>query len=641
MTTPPPPGKPGLASSLRQAGTVFRSMARGLGLVFRASGFSAYLMFFLTATAGLVPVAVAWMTKLVVDTIGAAASDGRIALPLGLASGLGGEEPTRIVIILIAALLAIWIVDRAIVGIGGLVDTNVRLRTEHYIHTLLMRTAGRLDLAFYESPEYRNMLERATQGAIQSSYLMVSVVFQFIRTALQFISFALVLTGLHWLATVLIVVVTAPQMVAAGYHARRQFAMHFDLAEDSRLRHYVAALMSERDPAKEIRLFGLLDYLIERFSGLNRKFRRREMALRRSRNLIDLVLGVIADAGAAAIWIYVGIRALNGQITIGDVVLFTTAVASCKGTLIAMFQEGGMFYQHALYLGSLFGILDLNPASIPGSLTAPESAADGGAKRWGDRRAPRAVERGIEFRGVSFRYPGTDADVLHDLSFTLRPGESVALVGRNGSGKTTAVKLLTRLYDPTEGRILLDGHDLKEYDLESLHRTFGVIFQDFVRYALTARENVGFGDVGRVADSPTIEAAARKSGIHDTLSGLEQGYETYLGRQFGVGSDLSGGEWQRVGLSRAYMRDAGVLILDEPTASLDAFAEFEVFKAFSELMSDRISVVISHRFSNVRLAEHIIVLDEGRVAGEGNHEELMAAGGLYAEMFDTQAEGYR
>lgn len=641
MTTPPPPGKPGLASTLSQAGTVFRSMARGLGLVFRASGFSAYLMFFLTATAGLVPVGVAWTTKLVVDTIGAAASDGRFALPLGLASGPGGDEATRVVIVLIAALLAIWIVDRAIVGIGGLVDTNVRLSTEHYIHTLLMRTAGRLDLAFYENPEYRNMLERATQGAIQSSYLMVSVVFQFIRTALQFISFALVLTGLHWLATVLIVVVTAPQMVATGYHARRQFAMHFDLAEDSRLRHYVTALMSERDPAKEIRLFGLLDYLIERFSGLNRKFRRREIALRRSRNLIDLALGVVTDAGAAAIWIYVGIRALNGQITIGDVVLFTTAVASCKGTLIAMFQEGGMFYQHALYLGSLFSILDLNPASIPGSLTAPESAAAGGAKRWGDRRAPRAVERGIEFRGVSFRYPGTDADVLHHLSFTLQPGESVALVGRNGSGKTTAVKLLTRLYDPTEGRILLDGHDLKEYDLESLHRTFGVIFQDFVRYALTARENVGFGDVDRVGDAPATERAARKSGIHDTLSGLEQGYETYLGRQFGVGTDLSGGEWQRVGLSRAYMRDAGVLILDEPTASLDAFAEFEVFKAFSELMSDRISVVISHRFSNVRLAEHIIVLDDGRVAGEGNHEELMAAGGLYAEMFDTQAEGYR
>ncbi len=641
MTAPPPPKRTGLTSALKQAGTVFRSMARGLGLVFRASGFSAYLMFFLTATAGLVPVGVAWMTKLVVDTISAAASDGRIALPLGLASGPGGDPATRVVIILIAALLAIWIVDRAIVGIGGLVDTNVRLSTEHYIHTLLMRTAGRLDLAFYENPEYRNMLERATQGAIQSSYLMVSVVFQFIRTALQFISFALVLTGLHWLATVLIVVVTAPQMVAAGYHARRQFAMHFDLAEDSRLRHYVAALMSDRDPAKEIRLFGLLDYLIERFSGLNRKFRRREMALRRSRNLIDLALGIIADAGAAAIWIYVGIRALNGHITIGDVVLFTTAVASCKGTLIAMFQEGGMFYQHALYLSSLFGILDLNPASIPGSLTAPEAAAADGAKRWGDRRAPRTVERGIEFRRVSFRYPGTDADVLHDLSFTLRPGESVALVGRNGSGKTTAVKLLTRLYDPTEGRILLDGHDLKEYDLESLHRTFGVIFQDFVRYALTARENVGFGDVDRVADSGTIEAAARKSGIHDTLAGLEEGYETYLGRQFGVGTDLSGGEWQRVGLSRAYMRDAGVLILDEPTASLDAFAEFEVFKAFSELMSERISVVISHRFSNVRLAEHIIVLDDGRVAGEGNHEDLMAAGGLYAEMFDTQAEGYR
>ena len=616
-------------------------MARGLGLVFKASGAAAYLQFLLTAVAGLVPAGVAWLTKLVIDAITAAVSEGRIALPPGLASALGSGEPTRVVIILIAALLGVWIVERAIVGVGGLVDTSVRLSTEHHTHTLIMRTAGRLDLAFYENPEYRNMLARATEGAIDSSYTMVFVVFQVIRTGLQFISMALILSGLHWLATVAIIVLTAPQMLAAGYHARREFAMYYEVAEDTRLRHYVAELISERDPAKEIRLFGLLDYLLDRFSGLNRKFRRREMALRRRRNLIDLALGALTDTGAAAIWLYVGVRALSGEISIGDVVLFTTAVASCKGTLIELFREGGMFYQHALYLGSLFTILDLDPASIPGSLTAPESAAADGAKRWGDRRAPRAVGRGIEFRGVSFRYPGTDVDVLHDVSFTLRPGESVALVGRNGSGKTTAVKLLTRLYDPTAGRILLDGHDLKEYDLESLHRTFGVIFQDFVRYAFTARENVGFGDVDRVANAKAIEAAARKSGVHDTLVGLEQGYETYLGKQFGIGTDLSGGEWQRVGLSRAYMRDSGVLILDEPTASLDAFAEFEVFKAFAELMSDRISVVISHRFSNVRLAQHIIVLDEGQVAGEGNHEKLMAEGGLYAEMFDTQAEGYR
>ena len=325
---------------------------------------------------------------------------------------------------------------------------------------------------------------------------------------------------------------------------------------------------------------------------------------------------------------FIALRALARTISVGDVVLGTQAAWRGKQALEATFSYGGQFFLWPWSICSPFW----HPATVPGSLQRVAGAAP--------RPLPATIES-IEFRRVGFVYPAADRNVLDDVSFTISGGQKVALVGRNGSGKTTIVKLLTRLYDPTRGQILCNGNDIREFDPAELQRRFAVVFQDCVRYALTARENVGFGDVKHVDDVQRVRAAAAAAGVAEDLAALPQGYETFLGGQFGIGRDLSGGQWQKVGLARGFMRRGPLFILDEPTAHLDALAEFDVFRSFLELTAGVTPVIISHRFSNVRLADQIVVLQSGRVVQEGTHAELVDAGELYARMFAAQAGGYR
>ena len=329
-------------------------------------------------------------------------------------------------------------------------------------------------------------------------------------------------------------------------------------------------------------------------------------------------------------WVFIVLRALARAISLGDVVLGTQAAWRGKEALQETFSYGGQFFEQTLTLVNLFAFLDLDPATVPGSLRRQAVT----------RSMPATIDR-VEFRHVSFAYPSVQRKVLDDVSFKIEGGQKVALVGQNGSGKTTIVKLLTRLYDPTDGQILINGEDIREFDLAGLQRSFAVVFQDCVRYALTAQENVGFGDVAYVSDMERIRAAAAAAVVEDDLSALPDGYETYLGGQFGIGRDLSGGQWQKVGLARGFMRQGSLFVIDEPTAHLDALAEFDVFRSFLELTGEQTSVMISHRFSNVRLADRIVVLDSGRVVQQGTHEELSAVSGLYSRMFETQARGYR
>ena len=356
------------------------------------------------------------------------------------------------------------------------------------------------------------------------------------------------------------------------------------------------------------------------------------------RETTGLFLGLLGNAGNVGIWVYVALRAVGGTLTMGDVVFYTQAADTCQGNLLSLFTQGGQLYEQTLFLGNLFALLDLKPSEIAGALKGP----DGSPRRWGDLPAPGRLLEGIEFRGVSFRYPGSDKWVLHGVSFSMRPGETLALVGRNGAGKTTLVKLLLRLYDPEEGEILLDGRSLREYDLDSLRQCFGVIFQDYTRFFLTLRENIGFGQVKWVNELERVKQASGKAGAEEIADRLPDQYETYLGRQFtGLGEDLSGGEWQKVALARAYMRDCPILVLDEPTAALDAFAEHEIYKGFARTSAGRTVLLISHRFSTVRIAGHILVLENGILVEEGSHEALLNKNGLYASMFETQAERYR
>jgi ATP-binding cassette subfamily B protein len=356
------------------------------------------------------------------------------------------------------------------------------------------------------------------------------------------------------------------------------------------------------------------------------------MGIRFSQETYAFLLGLLSMVGTASIWAYAVIKAVGGHITVGDVALAFQAAERGRSGLDSLFRNLGQFYEHTIFAGTLFRFLDFNPSSIQGALAPPPESP---------RTIPKNLKEGIEFRNVSFHYPRSERFVLRNLSFTIKADESVAIVGENGAGKTTLVKLLARFYDPTEGAIYLDGHDLREYDLEDLRRQIGVIFQDFVRYDLSVQENIGFGQVEFIDDQEKITRAAEKGGSLDIIRRLPQGFNTILGRTFEEGVDLSGGEWQKIALSRAFVRDAQILILDEPTAALDALAEYDIFVRFADLTADKTTVFISHRFSTVRMAQHIVVLQQGELTEEGTHDQLIAHNGRYAEMFNAQAERYK
>jgi len=356
------------------------------------------------------------------------------------------------------------------------------------------------------------------------------------------------------------------------------------------------------------------------------KFLKEDQSIARRRSLASLGWGLVATFSYYLAYAWIVWRAVGGEISLGDMTLYLSISRQSQGMFEAIFYGLGDLYENGLFMSNLFAFLALQPQMV---ITATP------------RVVPRQFQKGIEFRNVSFRYDGHTTYALRNINLHIRPGEKIALVGRNGAGKTTLIKLLTRLYDPTEGQILLDGVDLRDYDLRDLRQRIGVIFQDFVRYHLAAAENVGFGQIEALEDRPRIVASAQKSGAHPVINALPEQYETMLGRWFSKGRDLSGGEWQKIALARAFMRDCEMIVLDEPTAALDAENELRVFQQFRELTEDRMAVLISHRFSTVRMADRIFVIEDGQVTEQGTHADLLAEGGTYARLFTLQAESYK
>jgi ATP-binding cassette subfamily B protein len=389
---------------------------------------------------------------------------------------------------------------------------------------------------------------------------------------------------------------------------------------------YLRQVGGSKEAAKELKLFNLSNYLTERFTGLSQTIYEQNVALNRRRLFWGGLLAILGQLGYYSAYILSIYRTIEGRYSIGDLTVITTAIMQAMGNIQQAFSTASGVADQALFLTDLLAFFAMEPA-----VNSPLHG----------RLAPRPVMRGFEFQNVSFAYPGTSRRILDGLNFTLETGERVALIGENGQGKTTMVKLITRLYDPSEGRILLDGVDLREYDLADLHSQIGVIFQDFMRYEMTARENIAVGRVEQMHTSEEIESAAEKSLASGVVERLRGGYDQMLGRRFEGGVDLSGGEWQKLALARAYLRDAQLLILDEPTASLDARSELEVFERFAELTFGKMALLISHRFSTVRMADRIVVIEGGRLVEEGSHSQLLAAGGRYAAMFEMQAASYR
>ncbi len=504
-------------------------------------------------------------------------------------------------------------------------DSLLADRYTHYVSVEVMRQAAALDVTVYEDPVFYDRLERARVQATDR-LAMIQQMGRLIQQTVTAIAFSAVLIRYSPALLFLLVAGILPAFLGESHFAFLTYAKNFRQTPARRQMDYLRQVGGSKEASKELKLFNLSNYLTDRFRGLSQEIYEENVALNRRRLFWGGLLAIVGQLGYYAAYALSIFRTIEGRYTIGDLTLITTAIMQAMSNIQQVFSTASGVADQALFLTDLLAFFEMKPKV--------ESRANG-------VRVPRPVQRGFEFRNVSFVYPGTTRRILSDFNFTLAPGQRVALIGENGQGKTTVVKLITRLYDPTEGEILLDGVDLREYDLVDLHSEIGVIFQDFMRYEMTARENITVGRVEVPHTTEEIEFAAEKSLASTVVEKLKGGYDQMLGRRFEGGVDLSGGEWQKLALARAYLRDAQLLILDEPTASLDARSELEVFERFAELTYDKMALLISHRFSTVRMADRIVVLEGGRLVEEGSHTQLMALGGRYAGMFEMQAASYR
>jgi len=561
--------------------------------------------------ASLLPPALFWVSKLIIDNIFRI-----VTTHQPISSRLWW---------LVAAEFAIAVSMGLVGRLIDYLDALLAGKYMNHISVRVMEHAASLDLLAYEDPVFYDRLERARVQATDRLY-MIQAIGRLIQQVITTITLSIsIMVFSPWLLLLLIVGVI-PAFVGETHFAFLGYAKNFRQTPIRRQLDYLRVLGGSKEAAKELKLFSLRDFLTGRFKALSDQVYGEDVALARRKFTAGSLLSMIGTAGYYTAYVYAVWQTVTGVFSFGTLTLLANAIREASSQLQQTFSTLSTIADQALFLTDLIAFFEMKPTirSKPNALPAP-----------------RPIQRGFEFRNVSFRYPGSSRLVLNGLNFHLRPGERVALIGENGEGKTTIVKLLTRLYDPAEGQVLLDGVDLREYDLEDLYSEIGVIFQDFMRYEMTARENIAVGRIERMNDLELLQESARKSMAADVLRKLPSGLEQMLGRRFDGGVDLSGGEWQKVALARAYLRDAQVLILDEPTSALDARSEYEVFKRFAELTTEKMALFISHRFSTVRMADRIVVLENGRIAEEGDHDTLTSLGGRYAEMFELQAASYR
>ncbi len=509
------------------------------------------------------------------------------------------------------------------------IDYSDSLLADRYTHSVsvrVMRQAAELDLTTYEDPVFYDRLERARVQATDR-LAMIQQMGRLLQQSLTTLIWTSILVWYSPWLVLLLALGVLPTFLGETHFAFLGYAKNFRQTPAKRQMDYLRQVAGSREGAKELKLFNLSDYLTNRFTRLSLGIYEENVALSRKKLVAGGLLGMIGTLGYYGAYVFVIWRAVEGGYKdIGTFYLLTNAIIQASSNMQQVFSTASGIADQALFLTDLLAFFEMKPTV----LSKPDGAL-----------IPRPIRRGFEFRNVSFTYPGTTRRVLSNFNFTLAPGERIALIGENGQGKTTVVKLITRLYDPTEGQILLDGVDLRDYKLEDLHHEIGVIFQDFMRYEMTARENISVGRTESEHSQMEIESAAQKSLAESVIAKLPGGYDQMLGRRFETGVELSGGEWQRVALARAYLRDAQLLVLDEPTAALDAKSELEVFERFAELTTGKMALLISHRFSTVRMADRIVVLEAGKLVEEGTHTQLIALGGRYASMFEMQAASYR
>ena len=613
---------PPAPASFRARFSALRNIGPFLKLVWQASPALMLISMLLRLIRAVLPVAALWIGKLIIDEVV------RLSALPGHPVDLWGwwdSDALGLLISFVLAEFALAILSDVLGRIVGLVDTLLSDRLTMSSSIRLMEHAAKLDLEDFEDAEFQDKLERARRQASGRMTLM-SLLFTQMQNLVTVATFAAGLVIFNPWLILLLALALIPAFIGEAHFNAQTYSLDFRRTPERRELDYVRQTAASVESAKEVKIFGLNGFLTDRYRELSESFYTASRKIAQQRAIWGGVLTALGTLGyyAAYAWIIAG--TLAGQLTLGDLTFLSGSFLRLRGLLEGLLTSFSSTAAQALYLDDLFSFFEVQPEI----LSAPDALP-----------FPNPIRQGFVFEGVGFRYPGAERWAVRGLNFTLHAGETLALVGENGAGKTTLVKLLARLYDPDEGRITLDGQDLRRYDLDGLRGAMGVIFQDFMRYNFSAADNIAVGRIEERNNRPRIIDAARRSLADQVIEGLPKQYDQMIGKRFLNGVELSGGEWQKLAIARAYMRGAEVLILDEPTAALDARAEFEVFQRFKELSAGKTAILISHRFSSVRMADRILVLADGRVEAAGTHAELLAESGRYAELFELQAAGYR
>ena len=597
--------------SIRQLFAVFQYSGRAIELVWNTSRVLTIIYAILTVVSGLLPAAIAYVGKLIVDGVVIAAQSELASDRLAALGYLGLE----------AVLVALQAGSQRGLTIC---QSLLRVLLGQKVNVLILEKALTLDLVHFEDSEFYDKMSQARREASSRPLSLVSRTFKLVQDALSLATYGGLLVRFSSWAVVGLIAAAVPAFIAETRFAGEAFRLFRWRSPETREQHYLETVIAREDYAKEVQLYQLGPMLLSRYRAIFQRLYREDRNLTLRRGIWGYLLGLLSTTAFYLAYIWIVIEAIAGRISLGDMTMYLVVFRQGQTTFAGTLTSVGGMYEDNLYLSNLYEFLEQEIAPPLGQATIGKIPGDG-----------------IRFENVSFTYPGSLQTAVNNVSLHLSPGEKLAIVGTNGSGKTTLIKLLTRLYTPTQGRILLDGLDLQQWDLNVLHQRIGVIFQNFVRYQFTVGENIGVGDIAHLEDKAQWQTAAEKGMAQPFIWQMPQRYQTQLGRWFKGGQELSGGQWQKIALSRAFMRTrADILVLDEPTAAMDAEAEMDIFNRFRALTQNQTVILISHRFSTVRMADKIVVLEAGELLEQGTHEQLLQAKGRYARLFSLQAAGY-
>ena len=612
MSPPAPPSDPDASSIVGKFFGVFRYSKEALRLVWTTDKRLTLLLLALTIFAGVIPGAIAYIGKLIVDAVVLAV---KTELPADRWMVLKWIGVEAVLVILLAAAQRILMIANSL----------LRALLGQRVNVMILEKAQTLELSHFEDSEFYDKLTRARREASSRPLSLVTRTFGLVQNGITLATYGWLLIQFSWLAVVGLLIAAFPSFFVETYFSGAAFRLFRWQVPETRKQNYLEWLLAREDYVKELKLFGTGELFLGRYREIFEKLYAEDKALTLKRGVWGFLLGVLSSVAFYGAYGWIGWSAAMGWITLGGMTMYLLIFKQGQSAIAASLTAIGKMYEDNLYLSNLYEFLDETIDTQDGAATSGPTPGDG-----------------VRFEEVSFTYPGQTKPALDKVSLHLQPGQKLALVGENGSGKTTLIKLLTRLYLPTEGRVLLDGRDLNEWQLETLRDRIGVIFQDFVRYQLQVGENIGVGDVAHVDAREQQQVAAEKGMAHPFIDEMKDGYGTQLGRWFKDGRELSGGQWQKIALSRAFMRkQADILVLDEPTSAMDAEAEARIFDHFREATQQQMAILISHRFSTVRMADQIIVLTQGKITERGSHEELMQQNGRYAHLFEIQAKGYQ